>query len=79
MHGTMDLPIFDQYDDDKDIFSKVAVEDLRDFGLIPEFIGRFPMSFLEGLDEDLFVKFLPSQECHFKTVSSCCMDGVIRF
>lgn len=49
----------DKYDSDLDILSKVAVEDLREFGLIPEFIGRLPISFtLEGLNKNMLVKVL---------------------
>ena len=49
----------DKYDHDKNILSKVTVEDLRAFGMIPEFIGRLPIIFtLQGLDEDLLVKIL---------------------
>jgi ATP-dependent Clp protease ATP-binding subunit ClpX len=49
----------DKYDTDLDILSKVAVEDLREFGLIPEFIGRLPILFtLEGLNKNMLVKVL---------------------
>ena len=49
----------DKYNNDKDILSKVTVEDIRNFGMIPEFIGRLPMIFtLQGLDEDVLVKIL---------------------
>ena len=49
----------DKYDDDKDLLSKVTVEDLRKFGMIPEFIGRLPIIFtLKGLDKDMLVKIL---------------------
>lgn len=49
----------DKYDHDKNILSKVTIEDLRAFGMIPEFIGRLPIIFtLQGLDEDLLVKIL---------------------
>ena len=34
----------DKYDKDPDILSKVTVEDLRAFGMIPEFLGRLPSS-----------------------------------
>ena len=34
----------DKYNNDKDILSKVTVEDIRSFGMIPEFIGRLPIS-----------------------------------
>ena len=49
----------DKYDHDKNILYKVTIEDLRAFGMIPEFIGRLPIIFtLQGLDEDLLVKIL---------------------
>jgi len=49
----------DRYDEDNDIFSKVETEDIREFGLIPEFIGRLPIVFsLADLDEDMLVKVL---------------------
>ena len=49
----------DKYDHEKDLISKVTVEDLRKFGMIPEFIGRLPIIFtLQGLDEDMLVKIL---------------------
>ena len=49
----------DKYNNDKDILSKVTVEDIRNFGMIPEFIGRLPIIFsLQGLDEDMLDKIL---------------------
>ncbi len=49
----------DKYEHDKEILSKVTVEDLRTFGMIPEFIGRLPIIFtLKGLDKDMLVKIL---------------------
>ncbi|MBQ2923115.1 MAG: ATP-dependent Clp protease ATP-binding subunit ClpX [Tyzzerella sp.] len=49
----------DKYDKEKNLLSKVTVEDLRNFGMIPEFIGRLPIVFtLQGLDEDMLVKIL---------------------
>ncbi len=36
---------------------KATVEDIRKFGMIPEFIGRLPIMFsLEALTEDMLVK-----------------------
>ena len=38
---------------------KWTVEDLRKFGMIPEFLGRLPIIFtLKGLDKDMLVKIL---------------------
>ncbi len=49
----------DKYDKDKNILSKVTVEDIRKFGMIPEFIGRLPIIFtLEGLNKEMLVKVL---------------------
>ena len=49
----------DKYEHDKDILSKVTVEDLRKFGMIPEFLGRLPVIFtLKGLDKDMLVQIL---------------------
>lgn len=49
----------DRFDDDKEILSKVTVEDLREYGMIPEFIGRLPVIFaLKQLDKDMLVKVL---------------------
>jgi ATP-dependent Clp protease ATP-binding subunit ClpX len=45
----------------KDIVSKVEPEDLHKFGLIPEFIGRFPiLATVSPLDEDSLVEILTS-------------------
>ena len=49
----------DKYDKEKNILDKVTVEDLRKFGMIPEFIGRLPIIFtLQGLDKEMLVKIL---------------------
>lgn len=49
----------DKYDNDPNILSKVTVEDIRKFGMIPEFIGRLPVIFsLEGLTKDMLVQIL---------------------
>ena len=49
----------DKYDAEKNILEKVTVEDLRKFGMIPEFIGRLPIIFtLQGLDEEKLVRIL---------------------
>nr|WP_242973668.1 ATP-dependent Clp protease ATP-binding subunit ClpX [Massilistercora timonensis] len=49
----------DKYDHDKTILEKVTVEDLRNFGMIPEFLGRLPIIFtLQGMNEDMLVKIL---------------------
>ncbi len=49
----------DKYDQEKDILEKVTTEDLRNFGMIPEFLGRLPIVFsLKGLDEEKLVSIL---------------------
>ena len=49
----------DKYDHEENLLSKVTVEDLRKFGMIPEFIGRLPVIYsLEALSEEMFVKIL---------------------
>ena len=51
--------IRDKYDNEKDILKYVTNEDLRKFGMIPEFIGRLPIVCpLQGLDADMLVKIL---------------------
>lgn len=49
----------DKYDSDPNLLLKVTVEDLREFGMIPEFLGRLPIMFsLEGLTRDMLIKIL---------------------
>lgn len=49
----------DKFDEDPNILSKVTAEDLREFGMIPEFLGRLPIVFtLEELTKDALVKVL---------------------
>ena len=49
----------DRFDKDKNLLQKVTVEDLRNFGMIPEFLGRLPIIFtLNGLDKEMLVKVL---------------------
>ncbi len=49
----------DKYDKDKNILGKVVVEDIRKFGMIPEFLGRMPIiCTLEGLTKEMLVKIL---------------------
>lgn len=49
----------DKYDKDPNLLEKVTVEDIRQFGMIPEFIGRLPIIFtLQGLTEDMLVQIL---------------------
>ena len=49
----------DTYDKDENILSKVTVEDLREFGMIPEFLGRLPVIFsLQAMTEEMLKKVL---------------------
>lgn len=49
----------DRYDKLKNIHNQVAIEDLKKFGMIPEFIGRLPVIFtLDALTEEMLVKIL---------------------
>ncbi len=49
----------DKYDKEKNLISRVTVEDLRNFGMIPEFIGRLPIIYtLDALSEDMMVRIL---------------------
>lgn len=49
----------DALDKRKDIFKEVSVEDIKKFGMIPEFIGRLPIIFsMQGLSEDMLVQIL---------------------
>lgn len=49
----------DKYDHDKTILAKVTTEDLRKFGMIPEFLGRLPIVYtLEGLNKEMMIKIL---------------------
>lgn len=49
----------DKYDNDNNLLHKVTVEDIKNFGMIPEFLGRLPIVFtLDGLTEEMYVKIL---------------------
>ena len=49
----------DKYDNEADLYSKVTNEDIRKFGMIPEFIGRLPVvCTLSKLDKEAFKKIL---------------------
>ncbi len=59
--GTMGFgsELRDRYDHEKDLFARVETEDIREYGLIPEFIGRLPIVFsLQAMDEELLVQVL---------------------
>lgn len=49
----------DKFNNDKDLIKKVTIEDLKKFGMIPEFLGRLPIIYtLEALDKDMYIKIL---------------------
>ena len=49
----------DEFDRDANILEKVSTEDLREFGMIPEFLGRLPVVFaLQAMTEDMLVRVL---------------------
>mgnify|MGYP000018452284 CR=1 FL=1 len=49
----------DKYDHEKDLFRLVETEDIREYGLIPEFIGRVPVTVaLDLLDEEALKEIL---------------------
>jgi endopeptidase Clp ATP-binding regulatory subunit (clpX) len=49
----------DKYDEDANILQKVTLDDLREYGMIPEFLGRLPILYtLEGLTKDMLVTVL---------------------
>ena len=49
----------DKFDKEKNIISQVTVEDLKKFGMIPEFLGRLPVIYtLRALDKPMLVKIL---------------------
>lgn len=49
----------DKYDNTEDLQTKVIVDDIRKYGMIPEFLGRLPILFsLEALTEDMLVRIL---------------------
>ncbi len=49
----------DKYDKEENILRHVEVEDIRKYGMIPEFLGRLPVVFaLDALSEDMLVRIL---------------------
>lgn len=49
----------DKYDDEPNLLSKVNLDDMREYGMIPEFLGRLPIMFsLEGLTKDMLIQVL---------------------
>lgn len=49
----------DEFDKDENILQKVVTEDLREFGMIPEFLGRLPVVFaLQAMTEEMLAKVM---------------------
>ena len=49
----------DKFNNDKDLIKKVTIEDLKKFGMIPEFLGRLPIIYtMDALDKDMYIKIL---------------------
>lgn len=49
----------DAFDKEENLLKKVAVEDIKKFGMIPEFIGRLPIICpMDGLTEESYIKIL---------------------
>ncbi len=66
-------------EEEKDLLSKVQVEDLIKYGLIPEFVGRIPViATLEELDEEALVRVLtePKNALIKQYKKLLAMDGV---
>ena len=49
----------DRFDNDKELLAKVTAGDLREYGMIPEFIGRLPVVFaLRPLNKEMLIQVL---------------------
>ena len=49
----------DKHDEDQNVLQKVVLDDLREYGMIPEFLGRLPIMYsLEGLNKEMLVQVL---------------------
>ena len=54
-----DADLKDKYEDDPNLLTNVTIEDLKKFGMIPEFLGRLPIiCTLQALTKDMLVKIL---------------------
>ena len=54
-----DADLKDKWDKDPDLITKVTIEDLKKFGMIPEFLGRLPIvCTLKGLSKEMLVQIL---------------------
>ncbi len=49
----------DAFDKEKNILKKVTIEDIKKFGMIPEFVGRLPIICpMDSLDKESYIKIL---------------------
>ncbi len=54
-----DADLKDKYEDDPNLLSNVTIEDLKKFGMIPEFLGRLPIiCTLQALSKEMLVQIL---------------------
>ncbi len=54
-----DADLKDKYEDDPNLLTNVTIEDLKKFGMIPEFLGRLPIiCTLQALTKEMLVKIL---------------------
>ncbi len=54
-----DADLKDKYDKEENLLSQVTVEDIRGFGMIPEFLGRMPIvCTMDKLDEEMLKSIL---------------------
>lgn len=54
-----DADLKDKYDKEENLLSKVTIEDIRSFGMIPEFLGRMPIvCTMDKLDEAMLKSIL---------------------
>ncbi|MCR5671932.1 MAG: ATP-dependent Clp protease ATP-binding subunit ClpX [Butyrivibrio sp.] len=54
-----DADLKDKYEDDPNLLTNVTIEDLKKFGMIPEFLGRLPIiCTLQALTKDMLVQIL---------------------
>ena len=54
-----DADLKDKYENDPNLLTNVTVDDLKKFGMIPEFLGRLPIiCTLQALTKDMLIKIL---------------------
>lgn len=64
----------DKYDKNDNLIKEVTTEDLREFGMIPEFLGRLPVLFtLDALDKDMYIKILKEPKMQSSSSTRSCL------